>query len=110
MARSASLRRGQIWWARLPPPDTTRPAVLVSRQDAYKVRELFVVAPVTRRIRGIRAEVSVAGFEGLPTKSVVNCDSLRTVRRSMLVERIGEVSGLKLAELDAALKFALDLE
>ena len=110
MAPSASLRRGQIWWARLPPPDKTRPVVLVSRGDAYKVRELFIVAPVTRLIRGIAAEVSVGEFEGLPAKSVVNCDSLRTARRSMLAERIGEASGPKLAELDRALKFALGLD
>lgn len=110
MARSTSLKRGQLWWARLPGAAKTRPVTLVSRDEAYERRELFVIAPITRRVRGIPAEVTVGRGEGLAHESVVNCDSLRTIRRSQLAEQIGALGPAKLAELDAALRFALGLE
>jgi mRNA-degrading endonuclease toxin of MazEF toxin-antitoxin module len=35
------MKRGEVWWAKL---DKRRPVVLVSRQDAYAVRALVIVA------------------------------------------------------------------
>ena len=110
MAGSTSLKRGQVWWARLAGAAKTRPVVLVSRNEAYERRELLIIAPVPRRIRSIAAEVGVGQGEGLAHESVVNCDSLRTVRRSQLAERIGALGPAKLDELDTALKFTLGLD
>ena len=104
------MKRGQVWWARLPARAKTRPVVLVSRDEAYERRALLMIAPVTRRIREIPAEVGVGAAEGLPGDSVANCDSLRTIRRSLLQERIGTLGAGKLDELDRALKFALGLD
>lgn len=104
------MSRGQIWWARLREPAKTRPVVLVSRDDAYQRRDLLVVAPVTRRIRGIPSEVRIGVPEGLAADSAANCDTLRTISRSVLVERVGKLSGDKLDQLNAALKFALGLD
>ncbi len=84
--------------------------MLVSRSEAYERRQLFIIAPVSRRIRSIAAEVRVGQGEGLQHESVVNCDSLRTIRRSQLAERIGALGPAKLDELDTALKFALGLD
>ncbi len=110
MARRSTLSRGNIWWARLPPPDKIRPVVLVSRDEAYRARSVFVVAPITRRVRGIAAEVPVGRAEGLQVESVVNCDSVQAIRRSLLLERVGELAPSKVPALDAALKFALGLD
>ncbi|MFC1989823.1 type II toxin-antitoxin system PemK/MazF family toxin [Chloroflexota bacterium] len=40
------MRRGEIWWAELEPPVGERPVVLLSRNEAYNVRSLVIVAPV----------------------------------------------------------------
>ena len=101
------MRRGEIWWARL---DKKRPVVLVSRQEAYSVRSLIIVAPVSTTVRGFAVEVRVGRSEGLPRSGVVNCDWLVTVPKADLVARAGSLSGSKLALLDDALRFALGLD
>lgn len=50
------VRRGEIWWARL---DKPRSVVLVSRDEAYDVRVLVVVAGATTTVRGYAVEVKV---------------------------------------------------
>ena len=34
------MKRGEIWWARLPPPTGRRPVALVSRDAAYAIISL----------------------------------------------------------------------
>jgi len=101
------MRRGELWWADV---DKRRPVVLVSREEAYEVRALVIVAPVSTTVRGFSLEVRVGRKEGLPRPCVVNCDWLVTLPKRDLVERIGAISAAKLAQLDDALRFALGLD
>lgn len=110
MAGGAALKRAEIWWARLPAPDKTRPVVLVSRQEAYAVRALLTVAKVTTRRRTLRSEVPLGPAEGLPRDCVANADDLVTLHRRRLIERIGTIPAERVGELDGALAFALGLD
>jgi mRNA interferase MazF len=101
------MNRGEVWWARV---DKRRPVVLVSRQEAYEVRAMVIVAPVSTTVRGFSVEVRVGRREGLPSAAVVNCDWLVTLPKADLIERAGALSKAKMAQLDSALKFALGLE
>jgi len=101
------MRRGEIWWARV---DKKRPVVLVSRDEAYEVRAMVIVAPATTTMRGYAVEVKVGRREGLPRECVVNCDWLVTLPKADLVGRAGALSSMKMKQLDDALKFALGLE
>ncbi len=101
------MKRGEVWWAIV---DKRRPVVLLSRQEAYAVRAMVIVAPVTTTIRGFSVEVRVGRREGLPRAAVVNCDWLVTLPKADLLERAGSLSSAKMAQLDSALKFALGLE
>jgi mRNA interferase MazF len=83
--------------------------VLVSREEAYKVRVLVTVAPVTTRIRGIPAEVELGPKEGLPKRCVANCDSLTTLPKAWLKRRITKRKVAKVRELNEAIRFALGL-
>ncbi len=100
------MKRGEVWWATV---DKRRPVVLVSRDEAYSVRALVIVAPVSTTVRGFAVEVRVGAAEGLPRAGVVNCDWLVTVPKADLVERAGALSHAKLERLDDALRFALGL-
>jgi mRNA interferase MazF len=51
--------RGEIWWAKLPPPVGRRPVRLLSRNEAYTVRNAVTVAEVNTTIRGIPVEVEL---------------------------------------------------
>lgn len=104
------MKRAEIWWARLPPPDKTRPVVLVSREQAYALRTLLTVAKVTTRRRGLRSEVTLGPAEGLPRECVANSDDLLTIRKRQLIERIGTIPQDKVRDLDTALAFSLGLD
>ena len=101
------MKRGEIWWARI---DKRRPVVLLSRNEAYPVRAMVIVAPVSTTVRGYAVEVKVGRREGLPRSGVINCDWLVTVSKSRLEERAGSLSTAKLDQLDDALRFALSLD
>ena len=103
------MRRGEVWWADLPPPAGRRPVVLLSRNEAYAVRQLVIVAPVTTRVRRIPTEVALGPEEGLARACVVNLDTLTTIPKQTLTQPIGPLSPGKLAAVERALRFALDL-
>ncbi|HTR45221.1 MAG TPA: type II toxin-antitoxin system PemK/MazF family toxin [Thermodesulfovibrionales bacterium] len=103
------MKRGEVWWADLPAPVGRRPVVLLSRDEAYSVRNAVTVAEVTRTIRGIPVEVPLGTEDGLPRKCVVNLDTLMTIRKELLVERIALLKNEKLEEIKRALQFALDI-
>lgn len=103
------MRRGDVWWAELGRPAGRRPVVLLSRNEAYRVRELVTVAPVTTRVRNIPTEVTLSTTEGLPRACVVNLDIVTTIPKRSLTQRIARLSVDKRAAIDAALKFALGL-
>jgi mRNA interferase MazF len=104
------VRRGEIWWAELLPPAGRHPVLLLSRNEAYAIRQLVTVAPVTTRIRRIASEVSLGPEEGLPRPCVVNLDSITTIAKASLCERLTSLTFEKLKEVEVALHFALGLE
>lgn len=104
------MRRGQIYYAKLPPPLGRRPVLLVTRSAALAVRTAVAVAPIARTIRGIASEVPLGRDHGLRTTSVANCDSLQTIPKSALARKpVGELATGELPALDAALRFALEI-
>ena len=82
---------------------------MLSRDSAYDVRSLVTIAPVTTRIRGIRAEVLLGPEDGLPRRCVVNLDKINTIAKDMLRRMIIELGQDKLVEVDEAIHFALGL-
>jgi mRNA interferase MazF len=104
------VKRGEIWWAELPKPAGRRPVILLSPDEAYEVRRLVTVAPVTTRVRGIPVEVPLGPKDGLPRECVANLDTVTTIPKDALRERLAVLSRSKMTALDAALRFALGLQ
>ncbi len=103
------MRRGEVWWADLPPPVGRRPVVLLSRDAAYRVRTAVTVAPVTRTLRDIPTEVPLDQKDDLPARCVVNLDDIATIPKALLTQRIAVLSSEKMMDVEAAIRFALDL-
>jgi len=103
------MKRGEIWWASLPKPAGRRPVVLLSRDEAYQVRNLVTIAPVTTRIRRIPVEVILGTSDGMPRRCAINLDTIATIPKSALVDRVSLLKPEKLRDLNEAIKFALDL-
>jgi mRNA interferase MazF len=104
------MRRGEVWWANLPMPSGYRPVVLLSRDEAYAIRELVIVTPVTTHVRGIRTEVRLGPEDGLPRVCVANLDVIMMTSKNSLRQRIASLSSEKLRAVDAAIHFALGLQ
>lgn len=101
------MRRGDVWWAQLPAPIGARPVVLLSRDEAYRVRELVTVAPITTTVRHLPVEVPLGPAEGLSKPCVVNLDTIMTVRKTQLTRSLSSLPADKIDHINHALKFAL---
>ena len=84
--------------------------LLLSRNEAYAVRELVMVAPLTTRIRGIPSEVPLGNEDGVSRPCVINLDTIATIARASLRERLTALSADKLRDVEEALHFSLGLE
>ena len=104
------MRRGEIWWAELDPPAGRRPVVLLSRNEAYLVRELIIVAPVTTRIRRIASEVFLDADDGMPQECVANLDTITTIPKNCLQSRITVLNNRKMREIEAAIHFVTGMD
>ena len=105
----SGLHRGSIWIADLPAPWKRRPTVIVTRDAAIPTLTNVTLVMVTSRIRGIRTEVLLGPEHGLAQKCVATSDNIYTLPVELLVRRVGELGPTKLAELNAAIRTALDL-
>ncbi len=103
------MKRGEVWWVNFPPPTGRRPAVLVSRNQAYQVRSSVTVVPLTRTSRNLPTEIPLGPEDGLRTRSVANADDIATVSKDRIERYLCVLTAAKVQALDRAIKFALDL-
>jgi mRNA interferase MazF len=86
------------------------PVVVLTRESAIPLLANVTVAAITTRIRGLATEVPVDQRHGLDRESVVNCDNLFAIPKSVLERRRGELDPEATARLRTALVIALQLE
>ena len=102
-----AVKQYELWWASLPRPTGRRPVLLLSRDGAYSYLNKVLAVEITSTIRNIAVEVPLGRAEGLPQRCVANCDNVRTVSRSALAERIGQLGPRRRSEIKRALGHAL---
>jgi mRNA interferase MazF len=98
-------RQGEVWWAET---DKRRPVLVVTRSDVIPVLDAIVVAPVTRRGRGLPTEVALDETDGLREASTASFDNLMRVRIRSLTTRIGDSSPSRRAQICRALSALAD--
>jgi mRNA interferase MazF len=89
--------------------DTTRPALVLTRELVLPYLTRVTVAPITSTIKGLGSEVRVGPENGLETRSVVSCDNVTTILRADLGRPIGYLRPDQEDELRAALVYAFGL-
>lgn len=111
---SRPVRRGEIYRVRHPQhgdPKKSRCFVVVSRQELVDSKaDRILCAPVNSQGFGLATEVPVGESEGLKHSSVINCDQLTRLEKSLLSDYVGRVSAAKLLLLRTALRIALSVE
>ena len=107
------MKRGELYKVFKPgrDPKLYRTFAIVSRAALIESRFSSVVcAPIFSHGEGLSTQVAVGVDEGLKHQSWIMCDNLISIRKSELTHYLGALSGAKLAELNDALKMALDLQ
>ncbi|MBU4312945.1 MAG: type II toxin-antitoxin system PemK/MazF family toxin [Candidatus Omnitrophica bacterium] len=103
------MRKGEVWWADLPPPIGRRPVVLLSRNEACSFRTHITFASVSTTLRNLPVEVVLTKEDGLLKTSAVNLDSIYTFNKRCLKQKICLLKPEKIAQINSAVKFALAL-
>jgi mRNA interferase MazF len=112
------VRRGDVFWAYLDPTLGSeqagrRPVVIVSRDAILNATSIAVVVPLTTRTNKdyiYQSQVEIKrGEAGLKVDSVAMCEQVRAVSKERLKEVIGHLEATRIAQVDAALRIALDL-
>lgn len=108
--------RGEVWYVDLDPvkgheQGEQRPAVIVSSTRFNRsAAKLVVVAPITRKDRGIPLHVPVDPPEGgLKSRSFVMCDQVRTISAARLSQRWGRLTNTTLEKVSDLMRVVLDL-
>ncbi len=106
----SSPKPGEVWLADLGLAAKTRPVIVVSRFDPDAPRALVLYVPLTTQNRMSRYEVSPPnGLSWTNCPSQTSRDSLASIPMVRLERRLGQVPPSIMAELKAALVFALEL-
>ena len=106
------MKRGECYrvYKRGGDPKLYRTFVIVSRQALIDSRFSTVIcAPVYSSGEGLATQVAIGPEEGLKHASWIMCDNLVSLRKSDLTHYVGSLRAAKQAEVDKALKVALDL-
>ena len=106
------MKRGELYRVAHPSndPKKFRVFVIVSRQALIDSRYSTVIcAPVYTVHDGLASQVAIGVDEGLKHESSIHCDGLVSLLKSVLTNYIGALPPDKLADLDYALRVALDL-
>ncbi len=101
------MKRGEVRWYRFTSPDKRRPVLVLTRDSALEFLGEVTVAPVTSTIRAIPSEVPLTRADGMPRDCAVNLDHIQTVTEGRIGSLITTVSPRKMAEVRAAVLFAL---
>ena len=85
--------------------------MVLSRDPAIPRLRRTVVAPCTTTIRGLASEVELdPALDPIPVASAVNLDSIESVAVTVLTERIGRLSDVRMREVCEALAVAVDCQ
>jgi len=104
------MKRGEIRWFTFAPPDKRRPVLVLTRNSAIKYMREITVASITTTLRALPTEVFLERGEGLPRECAVNLDHLQTVPKAKIGELITTLRAERMAEVEAAIRFALGFE
>lgn len=112
------MQRGEIWWASLPKltgsmPGYRQPIVIIQADSFSRSRIQTVIAVIlTSNLRLAASPGNVrlpSRSTGLPRDSVANVSQVITVDKSLLTERVGQLSAREMKQVDDGLRLVLSL-
>ena len=99
-----SPHRGEVWWVEM--PDKRRPVLVLTRDAAASVRRTLLVAPCTRRIRGLPTEVLLGREDGMPADCAVTLDHVTIADKACFTVLQTRLPAARMTEVCRALRVA----
>jgi mRNA interferase MazF len=111
------VRRREVWLVdfgspRGPEQAGKRPAIVVQRDDLTEDMVTVIVIPITSNLERLAIPTCVripSGEAGLTRDSVALCHHVQVRGKAWAIERLGELSAERMAEIDDKLQEALGL-
>jgi len=112
------VKRGDIFLITLEPvkgseQGSTRPCLIIQNNISNKYSPTTIVAPTTTKIftKEYPTNVEIKAKEsGLDFNSTILLNQIRTVDKSRIVRKLGELDTLLMKKVNLAIKAALDLD
>jgi mRNA interferase MazF len=102
-----ALIRGDVRLCRFAPPGKQRPVLVLTRDSAIGHLATVTVAPITSTVRAVPSEVILDIDDGMKGRCAVNLHNTVTVAQARLGRRVASLSGRRMEEVCAALRFSL---
>ena len=112
------MKRGEVWWATLPPPSGSGPGfrrpILIIQSNPFNDSRIStaIVAVISSNLALAEAPGNVRtgkAESGLSKPSVVNVSQVLTVDKALLTERVRLLPAAVMARVDNGLRLALGL-
>ena len=112
------MKRGEIWWATLPPPSGSGPGfrrpVLVIQSNPFNDSRIStaIIAVITSNLALADAPGNIRAAKaesGLSKHSVVNASQILTIDKALLTDRVQPLSAELMQRVDNGLRLVLDL-
>jgi len=112
-----AIKRGEIYKADLNPvigceQGGMRPVLIVQNDVGNKYSPTVIVMAITSKINKSRLPTHIELFaeeSGLERDSVVLCEQVRTIDKSRLRERLGELTPAQLKQVNAAIAISFGI-
>ena len=108
------IKRGQIYLADLNPvigseQGGIRPVVIIQNDRGNHFSPTVIVAAITGQVKKELPTHTKIKTTGLPKESTALLEQIRTVDKSRLLEKIGEVSTREMNRITEALRVSIDV-
>ena len=104
---AGGIARGDVRLYRFAAPDKKRPVVVLTRDSAISYLSTVSVAPITSAIRGVPSEVVLGQEDGMKAPCAINLHHTVTISQELLGKRVCRLSGMRMKEICATLRFTL---
>lgn len=111
------IKRGEIYFADLGVSEGSeqsgkRPVIILQNDIGNKHAPTTIIAPITSRTTKAKlpTQVWLSVTDGFRVDSMVMCEQIRTIAKSRLVKKIGQVQEDEMRLIDEAVKISLGVE
>lgn len=106
------MRRGEVWWVKFDPSvgseiRKTRPAVIISNNDAIRHLSRVVVVPTTSVVKRLYPGEAIVEFGGRQSK--IKANQLTTVSKLRMSTKIDRLSPEDMRAVEHAVRMELGL-